>query len=135
MSMTPSIHPVEQGHIFRNFIAGEWRESRGGKMFSSTNPADTREIVGHFQQSTRADLEEAVAAARKAQPVWAATPAPERGELLLRTIHFQQRPALCLPRHTRHRVRPGLSQCLHHRFGDSITLWRYEGQRQWLSRA
>jgi alpha-ketoglutaric semialdehyde dehydrogenase len=88
MSLTPSIHPTEQGRIFHNFIAGEWRESEGGKTFSSTNPADTREVVGYFQQSTPADLEEALVAARKAQAGWAATAVPERGELLLRTARL-----------------------------------------------
>src|SRR5437870_6620251 len=85
MSMSPTTHPTEQGQIYQNFIAGEWRSSASGKTFSSTNPANTNEVVGHFQQSTLADLEEAVAAARKAQPAWAAVPAPGRGEILLRT--------------------------------------------------
>src|SRR5207248_4555843 len=85
MSMSPTTHPTEQGQIYQNFIAGEWRSSASGKTFSSTNPANTSEVVGHFQQSTITDLEEAVTAARKAQPAWAATPAPERGEILLRT--------------------------------------------------
>jgi len=85
MAMSPAAHTTEQGQIYQNFIAGEWRSSASGKTFSSTNPANTNEVVGHFQQSTLADLEEAVAAARKAQPAWAAVPAPERGEILLRT--------------------------------------------------
>jgi alpha-ketoglutaric semialdehyde dehydrogenase len=84
MSMTPSIHPAEQGQIFQNFIAGAWRAAHNGETFSSTNPANTREIVGYFQKSTLADLEDAIAAAKKAQPGWATTPAPERGEVLLR---------------------------------------------------
>jgi len=85
MAMSPAAHTTGQGQIYQNFIAGEWRGSASGKTFSSTNPANTNEVVGHFQQSTLADLEEAVAAARKAQPAWAAVPAPERGEILLRT--------------------------------------------------
>src|SRR2546426_7031407 len=85
MSMSPTTHPTEQGQIYQNFIAGEWRSSASGKTFSSTNPANTNEVVGYFQQSTIADLEEAVTAARKAQPAWGAVPAPERGEILLRT--------------------------------------------------
>ncbi len=85
MAMSPAAHTTGQGQIYQNFIAGEWRGSASGKTFSSTNPANTNEVVGHFQQSTLADLEEAVAAAGKAQPAWAAVPAPERGEILLRT--------------------------------------------------
>ena len=85
MAMSPAAHTTGQDQIYQNFIAGEWRGSPSGKTFSSTNPANTNEVVGHFQQSTLADLEEAVAAARKAQPAWAVVPAPERGEILLRT--------------------------------------------------
>jgi len=83
--MSTATHPTELGQTYQNFIAGEWRTSKSGATFSSTNPANTDEIVGYYQQSTIADLEEAVEAARKAQPGWAATPAPERGEVLSRT--------------------------------------------------
>src|SRR5205809_7740128 len=85
MSMSPTIQSTEQGQTYQNFIAGEWRTSKSGATFSSTNPANTDEIVGYYQQSTIADLEEAVEAAREAQPGWAATSAPERGEVLSRT--------------------------------------------------
>ena len=85
MSISTATHPTELGQMYQNFIAGEWRTSKSGATFSSTNPANTDEIVGYYQQSTIADLEEAVEAARKAQPGWAATPAPERGEVLSRT--------------------------------------------------
>src|SRR5438128_1806126 len=85
MSMSPTAQPTEQGQIFQNFIAGEWRSSESGETFSSINPANTNEVVGFFQKSTLADLEAAIGAAKKAQPGWAATPAPLRGEVLLRT--------------------------------------------------
>ena len=96
MSMSTATHPTELGQTYQNFIAGEWRTSKSGATFSSTNPANTDEIVGYYQQSTIADLEEAVEAARKAQPGWAATPAPERGEVLSRTAFIleQQREEL-----------------------------------------
>ena len=76
---------TEQGHVYQNFIGGRWLASTGGETFVSTNPAHTGEVIGYYQKSTVADLDEAVEAARKAQPGWAATPAPERGEVLLRT--------------------------------------------------
>jgi len=82
--MSTATHPTELGQTYQNFIAGEWRTSKSGATFSSTNPANTDEIVGYYHQSTIADLEEAVEAARRAQPGWAATPAPERGEVLSR---------------------------------------------------
>lgn len=85
MSMSSTLPSTEQGQTYQNFIAGEWRNSKSGTTFNSTNPANTNEIVGYFQKSSTADLDEAVAAARQAQPAWAATPAPERGEVLQRT--------------------------------------------------
>src|SRR5581483_3148166 len=78
-------HATEQGRVYQNFIGGQWRASRGGETFVSTNPAHTGEVIGYYQKSTAADLDAAVEAASKAQPGWAATPAPERGAILLRT--------------------------------------------------
>jgi len=71
--------------VFQNFIDGQWRDARVSATFASTNPAHTSEVIGHFQKSTPDDLEDAIAAASKAQQGWAATPPPERGEVLLRT--------------------------------------------------
>ena len=85
MSTIATVHATEQGQVYQNFIAGEWRNSASGETFVSTNPANTQEVVGYFQKSTTADIESAVAAAKKAQPGWAATPAPQRGDILLRT--------------------------------------------------
>src|SRR6266516_3849780 len=76
---------TEQGQVFQNFIAGKWQDSRSGETFTSTNPARTSEGIGSYQKSTAADLEDAIDAAVEAQPRWAETPAPERGEVLLRT--------------------------------------------------
>jgi alpha-ketoglutaric semialdehyde dehydrogenase len=69
---------------FRHFIAGEWVDSHGGGTFESVNPADTRDVIGRFQQGTAADVAMAVRAAETAFPQWRATPAPKRGEILYR---------------------------------------------------
>jgi acyl-CoA reductase-like NAD-dependent aldehyde dehydrogenase len=82
--MTMTSPPASAGHIFQNFIAGEWRDSQSGEMFIRTNPAHIHEIVGNYQKSAPEDIEDAIEAAAHAQPRWAATPAPERGEVLLR---------------------------------------------------
>ena len=74
-----------QSPIYQNFIAGQWRDAHGGETFASTNPAHTQEVVGQYQLSTVEDLEDAITAAKQAQRSWAATPAPVRGEILLRT--------------------------------------------------
>ena len=43
--------------VFKNFIDGEWVESSTGETFEDRNPADTRDVVGIFQQSNKADVE------------------------------------------------------------------------------
>ena len=48
---------------FRHFIAGEWCDSTSVVTFESRNPADTRDIVGRFQQGTAADVAMAIKAA------------------------------------------------------------------------
>jgi acyl-CoA reductase-like NAD-dependent aldehyde dehydrogenase len=86
---SPTPIPIQEQEpnwpIYQNFIGGKWCESKGGETFASTNPAHTREVIGYFQKSIAADVEDAVSAAAAAQPDWAATPPPERGEILLRT--------------------------------------------------
>ncbi len=74
-----------QFSIYQNFIAGQWRDARNGGTFTSTNPAHTQEVIGQYQLSSVEDLEDAITAAKQAQRSWAATPAPVRGEILLRT--------------------------------------------------
>ena len=36
---------------FNNFIAGQWVESTTGETFDNVNPADTRDVIGHFPLS------------------------------------------------------------------------------------
>ncbi len=67
---------------YRNFIAGEWCDSTSGVTFESVNPADTRDVIGRFQQGTAADVAMAISAAWAARPMWQRTPAPKRGEIL-----------------------------------------------------
>jgi acyl-CoA reductase-like NAD-dependent aldehyde dehydrogenase len=67
---------------FRHYIAGEWCESTSGQTFESRNPADARDLIGRFQQGTKADVAMAVSAAWAARPMWQRTPAPRRGEIL-----------------------------------------------------
>src|SRR5712691_7716091 len=85
MSISPQTVSKEQDQIFQNFIAGQWCDSKGGETFISTNPANTNEVIGYYQNSTSDDIDAAIEAALRAQRTWAATPAPERGEVLSRT--------------------------------------------------
>ena len=70
--------------IYRLFIAGEWVDSTSGRTFESRNPADTRDVIGRFQQGTAADVAMAVSASWDARLAWRLTPAPKRGEILYR---------------------------------------------------
>ncbi|HEY7591347.1 MAG TPA: aldehyde dehydrogenase family protein, partial [Candidatus Limnocylindrales bacterium] len=80
----PDARTADTPPTFRHFIGGEWIESHGGGTFESVNPADTRDVIGRFQQGTAADVALAVRAAEQAFPVWRAMPAPKRGEILYR---------------------------------------------------
>ena len=73
---------------FKNYINGKWKTSSGGETFDNVNPADTGQVVGRFQKSTRKDLNEAVAAAYEALPAWRKTPAPQRGGILFRVAEL-----------------------------------------------
>jgi acyl-CoA reductase-like NAD-dependent aldehyde dehydrogenase len=82
--MTDTLESPATVSTFRHFIAGEWCDSTSGETFESRNPADERDIIGRFQQGTKADVAMAVKAAETALPMWRRTPAPKRGEILYR---------------------------------------------------
>ncbi len=69
------------GH-HRNYIGGTWRDGDGS--FELRTPIDTSIVVGTFATGTAADVDAAVAAARAAQPAWAATPWRERVAIIKR---------------------------------------------------
>ena len=81
---------MTEPRVFKNFIGGEWVAAVSGKTFESRNPADTRQVVGIFQDSGADDVNAAVAAAKAAFPAWRALPAPKRGEILLRAAQLLQ---------------------------------------------
>jgi betaine-aldehyde dehydrogenase len=67
----------------RNFIDGEFVEAAEGATTAVLNPS-TGEQIALAPESTQADVDRAVAAARRAFPGWAATPPGERALALLR---------------------------------------------------
>jgi aldehyde dehydrogenase (NAD+) len=73
---------VVDAPTFGNFIGGEWRASESGRTFESRNPADTRDLIGHFAASDAADVAAAIRAAEEALPAWRGMPAPKRGEIM-----------------------------------------------------
>jgi aldehyde dehydrogenase (NAD+) len=73
---------------YGNYVGGQWTECQSKKTFPNVNPADTNEIVGHFQASGSEDVQAACEAAAKSQPAWAALPAPRRGEFLFKAAEI-----------------------------------------------
>jgi aldehyde dehydrogenase (NAD+) len=74
--------------IFKNFINGEWVESRSGKAYENRNPADTDELIGMFVSSIDEDVDIAVDAAKEAYKTWRLVPAPKRAEILFRAAEL-----------------------------------------------
>jgi acyl-CoA reductase-like NAD-dependent aldehyde dehydrogenase len=68
---------------YRIFIGGRWIKSDSGQTFDSINPANER-AIGRFQYCNQNDVNSAIDAAEKAFESWRETPAPKRGEILLR---------------------------------------------------
>ena len=56
----------------RNFIAGDWVEGAG--EIENRNPSDLSDLVGLYAQADAAQLDDALASARRAQAEWAAFP-------------------------------------------------------------
>src|SRR5215469_610790 len=74
--------------VFKNFINGEWVESRSGKAYENRNPANTDERIGMFASSSVEDVDAAVEAAKAAYKTWRLTPAPKRAEILFRAAEL-----------------------------------------------
>jgi alpha-ketoglutaric semialdehyde dehydrogenase len=74
--------------VFKNFINGEWVESRSGKALENRNPANTGELVGMFPLSTDDDTKLAIDAAKAAYEKWRLVPAPKRAEIMYRAAEI-----------------------------------------------
>ncbi|MCC7573268.1 MAG: aldehyde dehydrogenase family protein [Candidatus Methanofastidiosum sp.] len=75
---------------YGNFINGEWKLSPNDSTFKSINPADPEEIIGEFALGNKQDVIEAYEAAEKAFEIWSKTPAPKRGEILLKAAQLMK---------------------------------------------
>lgn len=79
---------VDQGGRFGQFINGEWTDI--GTTFQTTNPANGN-VLAEVSQATQADVDAAVAAARKAQPKWAALSGHQRARHLYAIARLLQK--------------------------------------------
>ena len=65
------------------YIGGEWQA--GISTIANINPSDISQTIGHFAQASEAQVEQAIAAAKHAQPEWEKTPL-ERKQTVLQAI-------------------------------------------------
>ncbi|MFC6154801.1 aldehyde dehydrogenase family protein [Nocardioides yefusunii] len=63
------------------YVDGAWRDSAGTGRIEVLNPA-TEQVIAEVSAGDAADVQAAVAAARAAQPAWAALSGAERGDFL-----------------------------------------------------
>src|SRR5438034_2876658 len=68
----------------RNFVGGEWRDAHSGEAYEKRNPMRPDEVVAEVPACDERDVDAAVAAASDAFSGWAGTPAPQRGNLLIK---------------------------------------------------
>lgn len=67
-------------NIYGQLIDGEWDLS--GAQTPNINPSDTSDIIGHMASATAAQVDDAVASARAAQPAWEAVKLEEKKNIL-----------------------------------------------------
>jgi 1-pyrroline-5-carboxylate dehydrogenase len=77
-----SIARASLGGHHRNYIGGAWLDGNG--TFEVHSPIDSQVELGSFARASASDVEDAVAAARAAQPAWAARPWRERVAIIRR---------------------------------------------------
>lgn len=73
---------------YKNLIGGRWVAAASGKTFDSLSPANHEDVIGTFPASDKADVDAAVAAAKRAFPAWSLMPAPKRGEILFKVARI-----------------------------------------------
>src|SRR5258707_1180262 len=66
----------------KNFINGQWAESKGTRTAERRNPANSDDVVGVVALSTREETRAVVDVAQKAFPAWRNTPPLVRGKIL-----------------------------------------------------
>jgi len=67
-------------NIYGSLINGEWHNE--GSQTPNINPSDISETLGHMASATASQVNDAVAAARAAQPAWEAVKLEERKNIL-----------------------------------------------------
>lgn len=81
-TMIPQVTADLLGKSWPHRIAG--KDVADGVLYDARSPIDKRMLLGRFYNGGRAVVDQAVKAARAAQPGWAATPWPQRLALIRR---------------------------------------------------
>jgi aldehyde dehydrogenase (NAD+) len=66
---------------YKNYIGGNWCEGQG--VIANHSPSDVQDLIGHYQQASAEQTLDAIAAARDAQPQWAASGLEQRQQVLM----------------------------------------------------
>jgi 1-pyrroline-5-carboxylate dehydrogenase len=75
------------GAHHRNYIDGRWVDGSAG-VFEARSPIDRDLLIGTFAKGDRGDVQQAIAAARRAAPGWRHTPWRERLEIMKRAAEL-----------------------------------------------
>ena len=65
----------------KNYIGGNWCEGQG--VIANHSPSDVQDLIGHYHQASSEQTLDAIAAARDAQPQWAASGLEQRQQVLM----------------------------------------------------
>jgi alpha-ketoglutaric semialdehyde dehydrogenase len=66
--------------LHKNFVAGAWVE--GSSVNENVNPSNVKDVIGRYARASRAQAEEAIAAAKAAAPGWARSTPQQRHDVL-----------------------------------------------------
>src|SRR5688572_8611717 len=72
--------PYDPWMTFANFVGGQWVPASSGATLENRNPANARDLVGTFADSTAAVAEVSISAARRAFVSWLLVPASKRAD-------------------------------------------------------
>lgn len=81
-----------------NFIYGQWVPAVDGQTAKSINPGNLNDTVGTYQDSTEADVEQAVQAAQEAVKPWRKLSGAERGLSFIKPQTLWKNGLMKLPR-------------------------------------
>jgi aldehyde dehydrogenase (NAD+) len=66
---------------YKNYIGGNWCEGQG--VIANHSPSDVQDLIGQYHQASAEQTQDAIAAARDAQPQWAASGLEQRQQVLM----------------------------------------------------